>query len=85
MCFGAELNLQGMEQWRQLGDNLREFPGTIYLSDQRDADVAYPSTVITAEELSDMEPGLAREAAALGARLYRQEGLHSCNTNIAMT
>ena len=74
--LGAELNLQGMEEWRQLGNNLREFPGTIYLTDSRDADAAYPSTTATAEELSHMEPGLAREAAALGARLYRQEGLH---------
>ena len=80
MClFGAVLNVQGMEEWRQLEAKLRQFPGTVYLSDRRDEDAAYPSAHVTAEELLHMEPGLAREAAALGARLYRQEGLHSCN------
>ena len=76
----AELNSLGMEEWRRLpmraksGDALAEFPGTLYLGDDRNADPAYPSTSVTAEEVANLEPELVSTEAAAGARLYQQEG-----------
>ena len=62
-----------MEAWRALAE-LAEFPGTLVLEDARPATEAYPSEVVTPESLLNLEPALLQQAAAKGARLYRQEG-----------
>ena len=62
-----------MDAWRGLGA-LAEFPGTLVLEDARPATEAYPSEGVTPEGLQQLEPALLQQAAAQGARLYRQEG-----------
>ena len=72
-CCPAEINVRGMHAWKSLGA-LAEFPGTLVVEDSRPANEAYPSDVITPESLLLLEPDLSHQAAAKGARLYRQEG-----------
>ena len=72
-CCPAEINLRGMDAWRSLG-KLAEFPGTLVLDDARPLTEAYTSDEITPESLHKSEPGLSNQAAAKGARLYKQEG-----------
>ena len=72
-CCFADINVRGMGAWRSLGD-LAEFPGTLVLEDARPENEAYPSEAITPKSLQLLEPGLASDAAAKGARLYTQEG-----------
>ena len=67
-----------MEEWRKL-PGLAEFPGTLYLGDDRDLDPRYPSQKLTQAQALDMQPGLAPESAAKGAALYAQEGIHLPN------
>ncbi|KAK9792940.1 hypothetical protein WJX73_000671 [Symbiochloris irregularis] len=71
-----ELNARSMREWQKL-PGLAEFPGTLYLGDQRDNDPRYPSQKLTQAEALERQPGLSAEAAAGGAVLYAQEGFAS--------
>ena len=71
----AELNVRSMDEWRKL-PGLAEFPGTLYLGDDRDNDPRYPSQRLSQAQALDAQPGLNPSAAAKGAVLYKQEGGH---------